>query len=97
MLSWVEKLLGAQEFQPPEGSSMAAYGAGLVENAVRKLADARLRQRETLVDVAVKQTQHLAAIHIARVFHAHIARWDGQQSPQGLLKRRVHSMNCIFH
>ena len=53
---------------------MAAYGAGLVENAVRKLADARLRQRETLVDVAVKQTQHLAAIHIARVFHAHIAR-----------------------
>lgn len=87
----------AQELETPERARMTAHGAGLVEDAVRVFAHAWLRQREALVHVAVKQTQHLAAEHEAGVLRARIARRYRQQRPQGLLKRRVHSMNNAVH
>ncbi len=74
---------------------MIACRTSLIEYVVWLFTYARLRQRETLVHVAMKQTQHVTTINKAIVFHSHIARRDWQQGPQSLLKRRVHSVNCI--
>jgi len=74
---------------------VAAHRARLKKDAVRILAHARLRQREALVDVAVEEAQHLAAVHVARALQAHTARRDRQQRPQRLLERGVHAVDGV--
>ena len=69
----------------------------LKENAIRLLTDARLRQCETLVHVAVEETQHVTAIRKAGILAPRVAGRERQQSPQGLLKGGVHAMNHTVH
>lgn len=76
----------SQELETPQRARVTAHCARLVEDAIRMLAHAGLRQREALVHVAVEETQHLAAEHEAGVLRARVTRRDRQQCPQRLLK-----------
>ncbi len=84
--------LGAHVLQAPQGPRVNRGRARLEEYTVGLFAHARLRQREALVHVAVKEAEHVATVHEAVRFAARVARRQRQQSPQGLLKGRVDSM-----